>query len=141
VVIGNLNLAESQESKTIVRAALLPSVSLNTSENVERIKVTRLIGSGLSCAAGSFLDDATGPSFSAPLSDLTVWLGYGCGGAAMIPMPQRSRAPAQLFTVAHGSPETEFRQKINFNPSCRILAGQALFTSPFPRLFWFPLHG
>jgi hypothetical protein len=45
VAIANLNLAGSQESRTIARAALLPSGSLNASENVQRINLSALIGS------------------------------------------------------------------------------------------------
>jgi hypothetical protein len=45
------------------------------------------------------------------------------------------------FTTGTIQVHLSLHQKINFSPSCNILAGQALFTSPFPRLFWFPLQG
>ena len=49
--------------------------------------------------------------------------------------PARDPARFALYLLSHEL------QKINFNPNCKILAGQALFTSPLPRLFWFPLQG
>jgi outer membrane protein TolC len=76
VAIANLNLAESQESKNVARAALLPAASLNASENVTRLNVAALIGRtipGFSAHSGPFWTTQVGPGFSAPLFDLTLW--------------------------------------------------------------------
>lgn len=76
VAIANLNLAESQESKNVARAALLPSASLNVSEDVTRINVGALIGRtipGFPSHSGPFWTTQAGPGFSVPLFDLTLW--------------------------------------------------------------------
>ncbi len=75
VAIANLNLAESQESKTIARAALLPSASLGASQSVDRFNVSALLGTRVGFLpghAGPFWTTEAGPSFSAPLFDLTL---------------------------------------------------------------------
>ena len=76
VAIANLNLAESQENRNVARAALLPSASLNASQDVTRVNVAALIGRtipGFSAHSGPFWTTQVGPGFSAPLFDLTLW--------------------------------------------------------------------
>ena len=76
VAIANLNLAESQESRTIARAALLPNASLNASEFVERGNLATTLGRtipGFPAHSGPFWATQAGPGFSAPLFDLTLW--------------------------------------------------------------------
>ena len=76
VAIANLNLAESQESRTIARSALLPNASLNASEFVERGNIATTLGTtipGFPHHLGPFWATQAGPGFSAPLFDLTLW--------------------------------------------------------------------
>jgi outer membrane protein TolC len=76
VAIANLNLAESQESRTIARAALLPTASFNASESVVRGNLAATLGttiSGFPGHYGPFWTTRAGPGFSAPVFDLTLW--------------------------------------------------------------------
>jgi outer membrane protein len=76
VAIANLNLAESQESRTVARAALLPSTSFNGSENVVRGNLASTLGAtipGFPAHYGPFWAAQAGPGFSAPIFDLTLW--------------------------------------------------------------------
>lgn len=76
VAIANLDLAESQENRTIARAALLPAASFNASETVARGNFAAVLGTnvpGLPGHYGPFWVIQSGPSFSAPLFDLTLW--------------------------------------------------------------------
>jgi outer membrane protein TolC len=76
VAIANLNLAESQESRTIARAALLPNASFNASESVLRGNLAATLGMtipGFSGHYGPFWSTQAGPAFSAPAFDLTLW--------------------------------------------------------------------
>jgi len=76
VAIANLNLAESQESHTIARAALLPNASFNASEAVARGSLPATLGTtirGIPTHYGPFWAIQAGPGFSAPLFDLTLW--------------------------------------------------------------------
>ena len=76
VAIANLNLAESQESRTIARSALLPNASFNASESVTRGNLAAVLGTtipGFPAHYGPFWVTEAGPGFSAPLFDLTLW--------------------------------------------------------------------
>jgi outer membrane protein TolC len=76
VAIANLNLAESQESRTIARAALLPNASFNASESVARGSLAATLGKtipGFPAHYGPFWTTQAGPGFSAPVFDLTLW--------------------------------------------------------------------
>jgi outer membrane protein len=76
VAIANLNRAESQESRNIARAALLPSVSFDAAENVVRGNTATLFGGnvqGFPGHYGPFWYIQAGPGFSAPLFDQTLW--------------------------------------------------------------------
>ena len=76
VAIANLNLAQSQEGRTIARSALLPQVSLTASEKVTRASLEALFGRqvpGFPNHSGPFWAVQAGPTFSAPVLDLTLW--------------------------------------------------------------------
>jgi outer membrane protein TolC len=76
VAIANLNLAESQESRTIAHAALLPNASLNASENAVRGNLATTLGTTIPHFPGHFgpfWAIQAGPGFSAPVFDLTIW--------------------------------------------------------------------
>jgi outer membrane protein TolC len=76
VAIANLNLAESQESRTIARAALLPTAAFNASQTVTRGNLAAALGTtipGVPAHFGPFWVTQAGPGFSAPVLDLTVW--------------------------------------------------------------------
>jgi outer membrane protein TolC len=76
VAIANLNLAESQESRRIARAGLLPNASLRASEDVSRGSLAAVLGRdipGFSTHYGPFWVIQAGPAVSAPLLDLTLW--------------------------------------------------------------------
>ena len=76
VAIANLNLAESQESHAIARAALLPSVLFNAGESVARGDLAAILGTtigGFPAHYGPFWVTQAGPGFSAPVFDLTLW--------------------------------------------------------------------
>jgi outer membrane protein len=74
VAIANLNLAQSQESRKIALSGLLPSASLDASQNVNRINPGTLVAGAIPHIPGHigpFWTTQAGPSFSAPLLDLT----------------------------------------------------------------------
>ncbi|HET9318539.1 MAG TPA: TolC family protein, partial [Bryobacteraceae bacterium] len=76
VQIAGLNLAQSEEDRKISRAALLPQVGLSVSERVNRINVEALLGqpfSGFPQHIGPFEVFQAGPTFSAPVFDLSLW--------------------------------------------------------------------
>ena len=76
VQIAGLNLAQSEEDRKISRAALLPQAGLSVSERVNRINVEALLGqpfSGFPQHIGPFEVFQAGPSFSAPVFDLSLW--------------------------------------------------------------------
>ena len=76
VQIAGLNLAQSEEDRKISRAALLPQVGLSASERVNRINVEALLGQpfrGFPQHIGPFEVFQAGPSFSAPVFDLSLW--------------------------------------------------------------------
>jgi outer membrane protein TolC len=76
VAIANLNLAQSQESRTIARAALLPNASFSASETVVRGNIAATLGQtipGIPGHFGPFWVTEAGPGFSAPVFDLNLW--------------------------------------------------------------------
>lgn len=76
VQIANLNLVESQEDRKISRAALLPQAGLNSFERVNRINLQAFIGEpfpGFPQHIGPFEIFQAGPTFSAPVFDLSLW--------------------------------------------------------------------
>ena len=76
IQIAALNLAQSREDQTIARAGLLPQASFQASERVARENVQALFGEpfpGIPKHIGPFENFQIGPSFSAPIFDLTLW--------------------------------------------------------------------
>jgi len=76
VQIAGLNLAQSEEDRKISRAALLPQAGLSVSERVNRINVEALLGqpfSGFPQHIGPYEVFQAGPTFSAPVFDLSLW--------------------------------------------------------------------
>ncbi len=76
VQIANLKLAESQQDRSIARSALLPQASFELASRAERINLGSSFGGnlpGIPHHAGPFEVFQSGPSFSMPVFDLTLW--------------------------------------------------------------------
>jgi outer membrane protein len=80
VQIANLNVAQSQEDQKIARAGLLPQASLQVFEQTRRLPVAPLFGlqqlpPGFPFPGhlGPYQVYQGGPTFSAPVFDLTLW--------------------------------------------------------------------
>ncbi len=79
VQIGNLNVAQSQEDQTLARAGLLPQAGLQAFEQTRRFSVPTLFGLQhipgfpLPGHLGPYEVYQGGPTFSAPVFDLTLW--------------------------------------------------------------------
>ncbi len=76
VAIANLNLAESQEGRTMARSALLPNASFDASESVNRGNLAAVLGTttpGFTAHFGPFRVTQAGPQFPASLFDLSLW--------------------------------------------------------------------
>jgi len=76
VAIANLNLAESQENRTLARAAFLPNASFNTSDSVARGNLATTLGTtipGFPSHYGPFWAKQVGLEFSLPVFELTLW--------------------------------------------------------------------
>jgi len=76
VAIANLNLAESQQTRTAARSALLPQVSFGVSEKVTRASLESVFGkkvAGFPDHTGPFWSFEAGPVASVPVFDLTLW--------------------------------------------------------------------
>ncbi len=76
VQIANLKLAESEQDHTIARSALLPQASFELATRAERINLGSSFGAnlpGIPHHAGPFEVFQSGPSFSVPIFDLTLW--------------------------------------------------------------------
>jgi outer membrane protein TolC len=76
VQIAALNLAQSREDVAIARANLLPQASFQATERVSRINAYALFGKpfpGIAQHIGPFENFQTGPYFSSPILDLTLW--------------------------------------------------------------------
>ena len=79
--IAVLSAAQSEEQKNIARAALLPQVQLGANDSVQRLNIQAGLGivipiPGFSQHAGPFQVFNAGPSFGAPIFDLTLWRRY-----------------------------------------------------------------
>jgi len=75
ITIANLNLPQSQESRT-TRATLLPNASFSAPETVVRGNIAATLGQtipGIPGHFGPFCVTEAGPGFSAPVFDLTLW--------------------------------------------------------------------
>lgn len=79
--IAVLQAAESVQDKNIARAALLPRADLKVSDSVRRINLEEQLGGalpfpGVPGHVGPINVFAAGPSFGAPVLDLTLWNRY-----------------------------------------------------------------
>jgi outer membrane protein TolC len=76
IQIANLKLAESEQEHAIARSALLPQASFGIAASAERINLGSSFGArlpGIPHHAGPFEVFQSGPSFSIPILDLTLW--------------------------------------------------------------------
>ena len=76
VQIANLKLGESQLDRSIARSALLPQANFEAASRAERMNLGSSFGAnlpGIPHHAGPFEVFQSGPSFSMPVFDLTLW--------------------------------------------------------------------
>jgi outer membrane protein TolC len=76
IQIANLKLAESEQDQAIARSALLPQASLGIADTAQRINLGSAFGAylpGIPHHSGPFQAYQSGPSFSMPILDLTLW--------------------------------------------------------------------
>ena len=79
VQIAILSAAESVQDRNVARAALLPQANLNVTDTVQRINLQAFLGQkipGFPQHGGPFQVFSTGPAFSAPVFDLTLFRKY-----------------------------------------------------------------
>jgi outer membrane protein TolC len=79
VVLANLNVAQSEKDQQLARAGLLPQVSGNMAETVNRVNINAFLGTsfpGFTQHAGPFWVFQSGVTFNAPVFDLTLWRRY-----------------------------------------------------------------
>ena len=79
--IAVLQAAQAAQDQNIARANLLPQASLGVSDSVRRINLQEQLGSalpfpGIPGHVGPINVFSTGPSFSSPVFDLTLWDRY-----------------------------------------------------------------
>ncbi len=76
VQIAAINVAESEQQRTIARADLLPQASLDVRDSAERLNIEASIGlkfAGISEHVGPFQVFQAGGIFSQQIFDLTLW--------------------------------------------------------------------
>jgi outer membrane protein len=77
--IAIITAAQSVQDKNVVRADLLPQANLSVTDSVERINLQAFLGAkipGFPQHAGPFQVFSAGPTFSAPVFDLTLFRRY-----------------------------------------------------------------
>ncbi|GAC1625430.1 MAG: TolC family protein [Candidatus Acidiferrum sp.] len=79
--IAVLNAASSEQDKNIARADLLPQANLKISDEAQRVNIRAQFGGnalspGFPQHLGPYQIFSAGPSFTAPLFDLTLWKRY-----------------------------------------------------------------
>jgi outer membrane protein len=77
--IAIITAAESVQDKNVARADLLPQASLSVTDTAERVNVEAFFGKkfpGIPQHAGPFQIFSAGPTFSAPVFDLTLFRRY-----------------------------------------------------------------
>ena len=77
--IAIITAAESVQDKNVARAALLPQASLSVTDTAERINLQAFLGARIPSFpqhAGPFQVFSAGPTFSAPVFDLTLFRRY-----------------------------------------------------------------
>jgi outer membrane protein len=82
--IAVLNAAVSEQDKNIARADLLPQASLKVSDEAQRVNIRAQFGGrripGFPEHVGPYQIFSAGPTFSAPIFDLTLWKRYQAAG-------------------------------------------------------------
>jgi outer membrane protein len=77
--IAVIQAAEAVQDKNVARAALLPQAQLDTSDSIRRVNIEAQFGKpipGFPEHIGPIQVFQAGPSFSAPVFDLTLWRRY-----------------------------------------------------------------
>jgi outer membrane protein len=77
--IAIITAAESVQGKNVARSALLPQANLSVTDTVERLNLQAFLGAripGFPQHAGPFQVFSAGPTFSAPVFDLTLYRRY-----------------------------------------------------------------
>jgi outer membrane protein len=77
--IAIITAAQSVQDKNVARAALLPQATLNVTDTAERLNLQAFLGEripGFPQHAGPFQVFSAGPTFSAPVFDLTLFRRY-----------------------------------------------------------------
>jgi outer membrane protein TolC len=78
--IAVLTAAQSVQDKNISRAALLPEADLRVADEAQRVNIQAQFGGkaipGIPRALGPYQIFSAGPSFSAPVFDLSLWRKY-----------------------------------------------------------------
>src|ERR1035438_10145589 len=79
VILANLQVSQSQQDRLLARSALLPQVSANVSEAVNRLNLQAAIGltiPGFAQHVGPFEVFQAAVGVNAPIFDLTLWRRY-----------------------------------------------------------------
>jgi outer membrane protein TolC len=106
VQIAMLNTAQSQQDALIARSALLPQVTLDGLERVQRLNLEAVLGRrfpGLPQHAGPFAIFQAGPNFSFPVFDLSLlrrWQASRHGAHASEAQQQTVREQVVLLVVS-----------------------------------------
>jgi outer membrane protein len=79
--IAIIQAAQSVQDKNVARAALMPEVDASLKEEVQRVNIKAQFGGvniapGIPKALGPYPIFSVGPSFAAPLFDLSLWRRY-----------------------------------------------------------------
>ncbi len=102
VQIANLKLAESEQDHAIARSALFPQASFELAGRAERINLGSSFGAflpGIPHHAGPFEVFQSGPSFSMPIFDLTLWRSWQASHQA-VKASEANRETVREQTVA-----------------------------------------
>jgi outer membrane protein len=79
VILGNLQVSQSDQDRRLARSELLPQANASGSETVNRLNIQALIGlpfAGFPQHVGPFEVFQFGTNVSAPVFDLTLWRRY-----------------------------------------------------------------
>jgi outer membrane protein TolC len=103
IAIANLNLAESQQSRLAARGALLPQLSFDVTEKVQRASLEALFGKkvpGFPDHSGPFWSFEAGPTASVPVFDLTLWNQWRAAREGVNAAASRLELAQALFDLA-----------------------------------------
>src|SRR5437899_3497463 len=132
--IAVLQAAQSEQDKNIARADLLPQANLGVSDAARRINIETGFGRripvpGFPQHAGPFQIFTSGPSFGAPIFDLTVWRRYQAARKTMDASRANSLATREQVILLVVSQYTgTLRAGANVKASeSRVALAQALY--------------